>query len=156
MGAFPENLGRYLIGDAGIVGRHPQTGDDGWRPDVSYGRVINPGDTMFRKFTIASIFVALSAVASFAAEFGDLSGTYSGKTAKGGDILIVVPKTGTPSYRFRGSPVLVSSAKLSGKTISMNVGPTGMGKVVISSTGNGMSYKYTDGQGSTVATLAKQ
>jgi len=90
-----------------------------------------------------------------AAEYGDLAGTYTGKTAKGNAIVIVVPKSGNPSYTFAGSNVRVSGARLSGKTINMNVGPNGLGRVVVTASGKGAAYKYTDDKGSTTASLSK-
>lgn len=107
------------------------------------------------KFFLALALLIASGSASFAAEFGELAGTYTGKTAKGNAILIVVPKSGNPSYTFAGSPVRVSGAQVSGKTISMNVGPNGLGRVSITASGKGASYKYTDKKGSTSASLAK-
>ncbi|MEV4606215.1 hypothetical protein MRBLMR1_001159 [Neorhizobium sp. LMR1-1-1.1] len=109
---------------------------------------------MHKFFLALAIFIA-SGSASFAAEFGELAGTYTGETAKGNAILIVVPKSGNPSYTFAGSPFRVSGAKVSGKTISMNVGPNGLGRVLITASGKGASYKYTDNKGSTSASLAK-
>lgn len=94
---------------------------------------------------------------ALSADFGDLAGTYSGKTVKGGDVLIVIPKSGNPTYRFRGAPVMVSSAKLSGKTIVLNVGNNGMGSVTLTPSGKGkMSYSYKDSWGgSASASLTK-
>jgi hypothetical protein len=63
-----------------------------------------------RKVLITSAVLACSAATALDAEFGDLAGNYSGKTAKGGEIVIIVPKSGSPTYRFRGDPVLVSGA----------------------------------------------
>ncbi|MGV1908989.1 hypothetical protein [Agrobacterium vitis] len=108
------------------------------------------------KFLIASIMLFTATASSFAAEFGELGGTYTGKTSKGNAIVIVVPKSGTPTYRFAGESVRVSSATLSGKTIRMNVGPNGLARVVVTASGKGASYKYTDNRGSTSATLSKQ
>lgn len=98
---------------------------------------------------------AFSAAVSTAAEFGDLAGTYSGKTAKGADIVIVVPKSGSPTYRFRGAPVKVSNAKLSGKTITMNVGANGFGRVSLTTNAKGASYSYRAGQDTASASLTK-
>ncbi|MCM2477420.1 hypothetical protein HGO38_28650 [Rhizobium sp. CG5] len=109
-----------------------------------------------RTLLTASIIFITATASSFAAEFGDLAGTYTGKTPKGNAIVIGVPKSGTPTYRFAGKSVRVSSATLSGKTISMNVGPSGLGRVVITASGKGASYKYTDDKGGTSATLSKQ
>jgi len=108
------------------------------------------------KSIVTLVAILASSAAGFAAEFGDLAGTYAGKTAKGGDIVIVVPKTGTPSYRFRGSPVRVSGATLSGKTVTLNVGPNGFGRVVLGVSGKGASYSYRAGQDTASAKLTKQ
>lgn len=111
---------------------------------------------MFQRILIASLAVAFSFAISFAAEFGDLAGTYTGKTAKGGEIVIVIPPSGTPTYRFRGSPVMVSNAKLSGKTVTMNVGPEGLGRVSLVTDGKGASYSYRAGADTTTASLTKK
>ncbi|TWF54654.1 hypothetical protein [Neorhizobium alkalisoli] len=105
---------------------------------------------------LASLSLGFASPA-FSADFGDLAGTYSGKTAKGGDVLIVIPKSGNPTYRFRGAPVMVSSAKLSGKSIVLNVGSAGMGSIVLTPAGKGkMSYSYKDSWGgSASASLTK-
>jgi hypothetical protein len=109
-----------------------------------------------RSIIIASVALFMTSPLASGAEFGELAGTYTGKTPKGGDIVVVVPKSGNPTYRFRGAPVIVSNAKVFGKTISMNVGPNGMGRVILSSSGQGMSYKYTDNKGGTTASLTKR
>ncbi len=104
--------------------------------------------------TVSAISFTLAvAVSSYAAEFDSLAGTYAGKTAKGNAIVIVVPKKGIPSYSFAGSDVRVSNAKVTGKTIIMNVGPEGLGRVTITTNAKGAAYKYTDGKGNTLATL---
>jgi hypothetical protein len=127
------------------------------RCQLIFNRLFKPkGGHMLLRSILTSLAIALSSVISFAADFGDLAGTYSGKTAKGGDIVIVVPPSGTPTYRFRGSPVMVSSAKLSGKTITMNVGPNGFGKVSLVTDGKGASYSYRAGQDTASASLIKK
>src|SRR4051812_37048123 len=115
----------------------------------------NKGANCMRKFLITSALLVASVTSAVAAEFGDLAGTYTRQTAKGNAIVIVVPKSGNPSYTFAGSSVRVSGAKLSGKTINMNVGPNGLGRVVVTAGGKGASYKYTDDKGSTSTTLTK-
>ncbi len=109
-----------------------------------------------RTILISSVCFLAAAASSFAAEFGDLAGTYTGTTPKGNAIVIVVPKSGTPTYRFAWDSIRVSNATLSGKTISMSVGPNGLGRVVITANGKGASYKYTDNKGGTSASLSKQ
>jgi hypothetical protein len=121
---------------------------------IRYGRNVFLGTNM-RRFLIASVAFLATTVSSFAAEFGDLAGTYSGKTATGSPVQVVIPKSGTPSYRFMGDSVRVNSASLSGKTIKMNVG-TGGGSVTLSSSGKGqMSYRYSFKGNTASATLAK-
>ncbi|AYD00660.1 hypothetical protein [Neorhizobium sp. NCHU2750] len=111
---------------------------------------------MLQRIIMISLAIAFSSAASFAAEFGELAGTYTGKTARGGEIVIVVPPSGTPTYRFRGSPVMVSNAKLSGKTITMNVGAEGLGRVSLVTDGKGAAYSYRAGQDTTTASLTKK
>lgn len=111
---------------------------------------------MFKKTIVAAIIISTSAVSGFAAEFGELAGTYSGKTAKGSSITVVIPKSGTPTYSFGGSSVSVNSATLSGKTVKLSVG-TGGGSVTLTETGKGkLSYKYAFKGDSASATLSKQ
>jgi hypothetical protein len=108
-----------------------------------------------RTFIIASLAFAAATTGSSAAEFGDLAGTYTGKTATGSEVVIVLPKSGSPTYRFKGGPVLVSNAKISGKTITMNVGDQGTGKVFLSASGKSLAYKWQGGQNTASATLTK-
>lgn len=110
---------------------------------------------MIKKTVFAIAMLASSATASFATDFGQAAGTYTGKTAKGNAISITVPKSGTPTYRFAGSTVAVASASFSGKTIKMNVGPGGHGLVVVKLKGKDASYEYSAGQGTTTASLTK-
>ncbi|MBW6425689.1 hypothetical protein KX729_30310 [Rhizobium sp. XQZ8] len=56
-----------------------------------------------RTLLISSFAFLAATASSFAAEFGDLAGTYTGKTPKGSAIVIVVPKSGTLTYRFAAS-----------------------------------------------------
>ncbi|MBW6425538.1 hypothetical protein KX729_29430 [Rhizobium sp. XQZ8] len=109
-----------------------------------------------RTLLISSFAFLAATASSFAAEFGDLAGTYTGKTPKGSAIVIVVPKSGTPTYRFAGDSVRVSNATVSGKTINLNVGPNGLGRVSITASAKGASYKYSDDKGGTSATLSRQ
>lgn len=109
-----------------------------------------------RKLLITSIFLGMTATASLAAEYGELAGTYSGKTTTGDDVTIVLPKSGSPSYRFKGTPTMVASPKIAGKTITMNVGKNGMGKVTLVVSGNTMSYRWQGGQNTATGTLSKQ
>ncbi len=109
-----------------------------------------------RKIVMTSILFIASAATALAADFGELAGTYTGKTAKGGDVRIVLPKSGTPTYRFRGDSVAVNSASVSGKTVKMSVGEGG-GSITLTSSGKGqITYRYSFNGATAAATLTKQ
>ena len=110
---------------------------------------------MIRKFAFAALAVFMSSATSFAADYGDLAGSYSGKLAKGGAIRITIPKSGTPSYSFSGDSVSVNSAFLSGKTIKMDVG-SGHGSVTLTAAGKGkLSYRYYFNGNTAATTLTR-
>ncbi|AYD01903.1 hypothetical protein [Neorhizobium sp. NCHU2750] len=109
---------------------------------------------MFRNIVFSAIIVMFSSAAAFATEFGDLAGTYSGKTEKGSAVVFTIPKSGTPSYRFKGEPISVNTSSLSGKTITMRVG-SGGGKITLTSTGKStmqMQYSYMKDRASALLT----
>lgn len=70
-------------------------------------------------------------------------GTWHGTTAAGGDIHIVVPASGTPSYSFRGSPVVVNSARMNGDALVLSVGRAGGSVVLTPTAANQVQYDYS-------------
>lgn len=104
----------------------------------------------------SALLISTIAGGAFAADFGELAGTYSGKTEKGSAVVFSIPKSGTPSYRFRGEPISVSSVSVSGKTFTMRVG-SGGGKITLTSTGqNSISMQYSFKADRASASLTKQ
>lgn len=73
-------------------------------------------------------------------------GTWTGTTAAGGDIRIVVPAGGTPTYVFRGSDVPVTAARVSGDSLVLRVGRSGGGTVTLTPlAGDQLQYDYSFG-----------
>lgn len=71
-------------------------------------------------------------------------GTWTGTTASGGDVNILIPASGNPTYTFRGSPVPVRSAQMSGDTVVLQIGQSGTGRIVLTPVAPGqLRYDYT-------------
>ena len=113
---------------------------------------------MDRRFFIASAFagcLALTVSTAFAKDAG-WEGTWVGVTQKGGDVVITMAG-GRASYQFRGSPVTVNSASVSGSTLTLGVGSLN-GQIRVTKTGpNSAAYSYADSNGgSATATLKRR
>lgn len=94
--------------------------------------------------------------AATAPEQNAFVGTWTGTTARGGAVQVVVPATGTPTYAFRGERVPVRSAAVSGNTLVLGVGATGEGRVVLTPVGAGqLRYDYSFRGQSASAVLAR-
>lgn len=83
-------------------------------------------------------------------------GTWSGTTASGGAIQIVVPASGNPSYTFRGSPVRVNSAQMEGDRLVLNIGQSRAGAITLTPAAGGqLQYDYRFGADTATAVLTR-
>ena len=102
----------------------------------------------------ALVFCVLGggAIGSADAKDAGFDGTWTGVTAKGGDIVLTV-SGGQVSYVFRGASVPINSASISGKTLTLSVG-TLQARVSVTRTGPATAnYSYSDPNGGSAAAV---
>lgn len=113
-----------------------------------------------QKYAI-SIFVALSmclaSASTYAFDMAEYAGTYAGKNKRGSAIVVTLPKSGKPSYNFRGDNVPVQKVDSSGKALKMVVGNEGIAEVTLTPSGKAsLSFRYRYKDNRDAATLKKQ
>lgn len=98
---------------------------------------------------------AAAAVAPASAQNAEaLVGRWSGNLPNGASILLDIPKSGKPSYRFKGMNVAVVSARASGNSLVLSVG-RGYGNVTVTPSGGTLAYTYSDREGTAKAVLTR-
>jgi hypothetical protein len=96
--------------------------------------------------------------AAFAQGAAAWDSTWVGTTQRGGAVQVTVSGGRPASYVFRGQPVPITGASVSGNSMTINVNGGIPGTVKITrGMGNAVSYSYSDtGGGTAAATLTKQ
>lgn len=85
----------------------------------------------------------------------EFTGRWTGKTPRGGSIVLNVPSAGTPTYVFRGENVRVSSSRVSNGTMVLIVG-TGNARITLTPQGDGsLAFDYRFQGDGTSAVLRK-
>jgi hypothetical protein len=102
----------------------------------------NMENRMLTKLLSATTVLFLYCMPAVAGEYGELAGSYTGKLKSGASVRVVIPKSGKPTYYFKGSRVTVNSDTYSGKTIKLDVG-SGHGNVTLTpGKKSQLSFKY--------------